>query len=222
MRAMILAAGRGSRMGVLTNNTPKPLLRVGRHYLIEYSLYALANIGIQDIVINICYLSEQIKAVLGNGSRYGVTIYYSEETEALETGGGVFQALPLLGEDPFIVLSSDVITDYPLDNLPRNPEGLAHLVLVDNPVYHPKGDFCLSGQKIYSGGDKTLTFSNIGIYRPELFINCSPGRFRLGTLLKEAVSNNRVTGERYEGIWYNLGSPQELSQVKTLPVYGTG
>lgn len=217
MRGMILAAGRGARMGALTANTPKPLLRIGNHFLIEYSIYSLAKIGIKDIVINICYQGEQIKQVLGDGAKYGVTIHYSEETEALETGGGIYQALPLLGSDPFIVLSCDVVTNYPLDRLPRNPPGLAHLVLVDNPPYHAKGDFCLKGNKIYCGHHSTLTFSNIGVYRPELFAQCKLEKFRLGNLLRKAILQDKVTGEHYQGIWYNLGTPDDLKQVTELP-----
>jgi len=205
MRGMILAAGRGARMGDLTLTTPKPLLKVKNRYLIEYSLQALIDAGIRDIIINVSYLGEQIKQVLGNGQRYGVNIYYSEETQALETGGGIYQALSLLGKNPFIVLSSDVITDYPLQNLPKEPQGLAHLVLVDNPDYHPQGDFYFNG--------KTFTFANIGIYRPELFIDCQPGCFRLGSLLHEAYAKHQVTMEHYSGFWHNLGTPQQLSAL---------
>lgn len=211
MRGMILAAGRGVRMGALTENTPKPLLKVAGRYLIEYSILALTRIGVRDIVINICYHADQIKEALGDGSRYNANIHYSEEEEALETGGGIFQALPLLGDQPFIVLSSDVITDYPLEKLPQNPEQLAHLVLVDNPVFHPMGDFCLAGSQIYLAIQNQFTFGNIGIYRPELFADCHPGKFRLGDLLKEAVKNSQVTGEHYRGVWYNMGTPEDLA-----------
>lgn len=214
---MILAAGRGQRMRELTADVPKPLIRVGQNYLIEYSLYALVNAGIQDIVINICYRGEQIKKALGNGARYGVNIHYSEEKDALETGGGVYQALPLLGPSPFIVLSCDVITDYCLRQLPQEPQSLAHLVLVNNPAFHLTGDFCLADNKIYCGKHSTFTFSNVGMYRPELFVNCKPGKFRLGTLLRNAVMMGRVTGEYYQGIWYNVGTPEELSKVTLLP-----
>ena len=146
-----------------------------------------------------------------------MNIIYSEEPVALETGGGIFQALPLLGNDPFIVLSCDVITDYPLSQLPKNPEKLAHLVLVDNPSYHPNGDFCLEKNKIFFGEEKTFTFGNVGIYRPELFADCQSGRFRLGDLLKKAIRANAVTGEKYSGFWQNLGTPQQFSSLVTLP-----
>lgn len=218
MRGMILAAGRGKRMGALTDHTPKPLLRVEKYYLIEYSLYSLIKIGIKDIVINISYHAAQIKEALGDGSRYGVTLHYSEEPEALETGGGIYQALPLLGQEPFIVLSCDIISDFRLETLPRKPKGLAHLVLVDNPPYHLKGDFSLAGEKIYFANDcPTLTFSNIGIYRPELFAHCQPGAFRLGNLLKEEIAKNNITGEHYRGLWHNVGSPDDFTKITALP-----
>lgn len=210
MRAMILSAGRGERMGELTRDVPKPLLRVGDRYLIEHSLDALVKVGIKEVVINICYRGEQIKQALGNGERYGINLYYSSETEALETGGGIFQALPLLGPEPFIVTSCDIVTDYALQNLPQHPTGLAHLVLVDNPVFHPQGDFCLFEQRVYYGKGQTLTFGNIGVYRPELFADCKPGRFRLGELLKKAILNQQVTGEHFQGRWHNVGTPEEL------------
>ena len=212
MRGMILAAGRGVRMGALTENTPKPLIKAAGKYLIEYSIESLTRLGVRDIVINICYHRDQIKKILGDGSRYGATFHYSEEEEALETGGGIFQALPLLGDEPFIVLSSDVITDYPLKQLPREPEHLAHLILVDNPSFHPRGDFCLTDQSIYLAEQNQFTFANVGIYRPELFANCRPGKFRLGDLIKQAVKNSQVTGEYYRGVWHNVGTPDDLGK----------
>jgi MurNAc alpha-1-phosphate uridylyltransferase len=218
MRAMILAAGRGERMGQLTHDVPKPLLKVAGHYLIEYSIYALRKAGITDIVINICYHAEKIKAALGNGQRYGVTIHYSEEETALETGGGIFQALPLLGDQPFLVISSDIISAYPFQNLLREPQGLAHLVLVDNPVFHPHGDFSLFGERIYYGKGHTFTFGNIGVYRPELFAHCHAGRFRLGELLKAEILNQQVSGEHYKGFWHNVGTPEQLDLVNECAV----
>lgn len=213
MRAMILAAGRGERMRELTHEMPKPLLKVAGHHLIEYSIYALRKAGITEIIINICYHAEQIKAVLGDGRRYGVTIHYSEEETALETGGGIFQALPLLGDEPFLVMSSDIICDYPLQNLLQEPHGLAHLVLVDNPVFHPGGDFSLSGRHICYDQGQTLTFGNIGVYRPELFAHCHAGRFRLSDVLKPEIINQQVSGEYYKGFWHNVGTPEQLNSV---------
>lgn len=210
MRGMILAAGRGERMGALTASQPKALVRLGEHYLIEYSLKALKKANVCEVVINVCYCKDQIKAALGDGSRYGMTIHYSEEEEALETGGGILKALPLLGKEPFIVLSCDVVSDYSLSVLPSRLEKLAHLVLVDNPLYHPGGDFCLYGKKVYLGGKSTFTFGNIGIYHPDLFKQCAPGKFRLGAVLKTAIHAEQVTGEHYQGIWHNIGRPEDL------------
>jgi MurNAc alpha-1-phosphate uridylyltransferase len=215
MRAMILAAGRGERMGQLTTQTPKPLLRVGENYLIEYVIAALRRAGISEIVINLSYLGEQIQSALGDGKRYGATIYYSVEPERLETGGGIFQALPLLGKEPFLVMSSDIITDYPLQQLPRHLGGLAHLLMVDNPAFHASGDFELQQGLITLGTDpkSKLTFGNIGVYHPKLFAGCEPGHFRLTKVLLPAITRGQVTGEHYRGIWHNVGSIDDLSIV---------
>jgi N-acetyl-alpha-D-muramate 1-phosphate uridylyltransferase len=210
MRAMILAAGRGTRMGDLTNDIPKPLLKVNGQYLIEYSLHALAKASVSEVVINVCYRKEMIKEALGDGERYGLTIQYSDEDEALETGGGIVKALPRLGKEPFIVISSDIVSDYPLQNLPKEPLGLAHLILIDNPSYHPGGDFCLYGHRIYYGKGETLTFGNIGVYRPELFAGCSVRKFPLVELFKREIANQKIDGEHYKGSWFNIGSPDQL------------
>lgn len=214
MRAMILAAGRGERMGALTQATPKPLLKVKQHYLIDYAIYALKRAGINDIVINVSYHKEQIKSALGDGSRYGVNLIYSEETERLETGGGIFNALPLLGKDPFIVMSCDIITDYALKNLPQTLTGLAHLVLVKNPHFHPEGDFGLHANgQIDLLAKPSLTFANIGLYHPALFVSCKAGHFRLNTCLFPAINQGLVTGELYQGTWFNVGTPDDLAAV---------
>ncbi len=212
---MILAAGRGVRMGALTEKTPKPLLKFADHYLIEYSIASLLHAGVRDIVINICYHAQQIRDALGDGSRYGARFFYSEEKEALETGGGIFQALPLLGNEPFIVLSADVVTDYPLQKLLDKPEKLAHLVLVDNPAFHPRGDFCLRDSVVYCAAQNEFTFANVGVYRRELFADCSPGKFHLGDLLKKAIRDSQVTGEHYRGVWKNVGTPEELKKTES-------
>lgn len=213
MRAMILAAGRGERMGALTQQTPKPLLRVNGKYLIEYPIALLKRAGFTDIVINLAYHGEQIKTALGDGKRYGVSICYSEEKTRLETGGGILQALPLLGNEPFLVLSSDVITDYPLEQLPRDPDGLAHLVMVKNPSYHPQGDFGLHEGRLSMQAKPTLTFGNISVFRPALFADCQPGHFRLTKLFIPAILKGQMTGELYQGLWYNVGTPQDLTEV---------
>ena len=192
MRGMILAAGLGKRMGDLTLKTPKALLKVGHRYLIEYPIQSFVNAGIREIVINIFYHKEQIKEALGDGSNYGVNITYSEEDERLETGGGIVKALPLLGPDPFVVMSSDVITDYPLENLFKKDHRLAHLILVQNPAFHLQGDFCLNeNNEIYYGQSDTFTFASFGIYRPELFTGykpiyfCLPDAWKAGIHLKK-------------------------------------
>lgn len=214
MRAMILAAGRGDRMGKLTVNTPKPLLRINGHYLIDYAIANIKWAGIHEIVINISYHAEQIKTALGNGERHGVSIIYSEEKERLETGGGIFQALPLLGSRPFLVMSSDIITDYPLQKLFCYSESLAHLLLVNNPPYHPYGDFGLRDGNIDTDARPTYTYANIGVYRPEFFTDCEPGYFRLAQVLKPAISSGLVTGELYHGMWHNIGTPDDLVRAR--------
>jgi MurNAc alpha-1-phosphate uridylyltransferase len=215
-RAMILAAGRGQRMGELTTHCPKSLLRIGEQYLIEHAILSIRQAGIDEIVINVSYHGDQIKAALGDGSHYGVKIFYSEEPERLETGGGIFQALPLLGNQPFLVMSSDIITDFPLADLPQYPDGLAHLVMVSNPVFHTQGDFGLSEGRIEMNAEPKLTYANIGIFRPEIFANCTPGHFRLTQVLNPAIADKQVTGEQYQGTWYNIGTAADLEEVRHM------
>lgn len=211
MRAIILAAGLGERMGVMTQATPKPLLLLHGHHLIEYAIFNLKRAGIVDLIINIFYHGAQIKAALGNGKRYGVNIIYSEEKERLEVGGGLVQALPLLGKDPFVVISSDVITDFPLATLPKEPQGLAHLVLVDNPPFHPQGDFGLRDGYVDIHACSRLNYSGIGVYRPELFAGIPYGFKRFSDILLPWLQQDKqVTGEYYQGIWYNIGTPKDL------------
>lgn len=211
MKAMILAAGRGERMRPLTDATPKPLLEVGGKALIVYHLEALREAGIREVVINLAHLGEMIRAALGDGGAFGVDIAYSREPEgALETGGGILQALPLLDADPFVVVNGDIWTDYPFSRLPLSPEGLAHLVLVDNPSQHPEGDFALSGDRVMCSRSQRLTFSGISVLRPELFAGCAPGRFPLTPLLRQATAQGQVGGEYYHGGWFDIGTPQRL------------
>jgi len=216
MRAMILAAGRGERMRPLTDTVPKPLLKVAGQCLIEYHINALVAAGFTDIVINLAYLGEQIRQTLGDGQHYGVRLHYSDEgSQALETGGGIVHALPLLGNNPFLVLNGDIWTDYPFHRLREHQvSGLAHLILVNNPSHNPIGDFHLQGQQIDAQGNPRLTFSGIGIYHPYLFQNCQPGRFSVVPLLREAMAKKQITGEHYPGQWQDIGTPQRLQQLE--------
>ncbi len=215
MKAMILAAGRGERMRPLTDHTPKPLLPVADRPLIVHQMTALRAAGITELVINTGHLGAQLTGVLGNGGAWGLRIVYSPEPpDALETGGGIFQALPLLGSEPFLVVNGDVWTDYPFVRLPAASFGLAHLVLVDNPPHHPAGDFALRADGVVEQADAArLTFSGISILRPELFAGCAPGRFPLGPLLRRAMTNGQVTGEHYKGDWRDIGTPQRLAEL---------
>lgn len=214
---MILAAGRGERMRPLTDATPKPLLQAGGCTLIEHHITALVQAGIPDIVINHAWLGQQIEDFLGDGGRYGARIRYSPEGEVgLETGGGIFQALPLLGEAPFIVVNGDIWTDYAFANLPRTPQGLAHLVVVPNPDFNARGDFVLNDGLIRNSGEPRFTFSGIGVYHPRLFAHCDSGRFPLAPLLRKAADAGLVSGECYAGRWFDVGTPQRLTALDNL------
>jgi MurNAc alpha-1-phosphate uridylyltransferase len=211
MKAFILAAGRGERMRPLTDTTPKPLLKVGGRSLIEYHLDALARAGVRDIVINTAWLGEQIHAALGSGKLYGLQITYSHEKDgALETAGGIIHALSLLGDAPFIVVNADIWTDYDFTHLPAEPDGLAHLVLVDNPPQHPQGDFALQGHHVHASGAHCLTYSGIGVYRPALFAGLPQGKRPLAPLLREAMKREEVSGEHYAGRWLDIGTAARL------------
>ena len=219
MKAMILAAGRGERMRPLTDDTPKPLLRIGGQTLIEHHIHALVQAGFTELVINHAHLGEQIVAALGDGNAYGVEIRYSPETPpALETGGGIFNALPLLGDGPFLVLNADIWTDFPLGELPEQIEGLAHLVLVDNPEHHAQGDFSLSAGQVSQTGPAMLTFGGIGVYSPELFNGCAAGAFPLAPVLRQAMDDGRVSGEHYQGSWFDIGTPERLEAVNRVVI----
>ena len=214
MKAMILAAGRGERMRPLTDHTPKPLLKVADKALIEYHIEGLVRAGFADIIINHAWLGEQFEQALGGGERYGAHLMYSPEgTTALETGGGIFKALPLLGSAPFVVVNGDVWSDYPFTRLPRNMTTLAHLVLVPNPPQHPQGDFFFADGALRESGMAKFTFSGIGMYRAELFTGCRPGAFPLAPLLRAAITQGRVSGELYEGAWYDIGTPERMEQL---------
>jgi len=214
MMAMILAAGRGERMRPLTDHLPKPLLKVGGKALIEHHVASLAAAGFRDLVINHAHLGAQIEAYLGSGERYGVRITWSREPDgALETGGGIFQALPKLEGDAFLVVNADVWTDYPFARLAKPVTGLAHLVLVDNPPEHPQGDFVLRDARVLAEGTPRLTFSGIGVYHRDLFRGCQPGRFPLAPLLRTAMEKGQVSGEHYTGAWRDIGTPERLDEL---------
>ena len=215
MKAMILAAGRGERMGALTDGVPKPLLEVGGRPLIEHQILRLATAGYRDIVVNLAWLGEQIAARLGDGSGLGVRIRYSREPEgALDTGGGIRQALSLLGDERFVVVNSDVWSDYSFEKLRGAGTGDAHIVLVDNPAHHPDGDFALSPDgKIVEAGHGRLTFSGIGWYRPRLFAARSSLRYPLVAVLRDAIEAGTLSGELHRGEWIDVGTPDRLEAL---------
>ncbi len=215
MKAMILAAGRGERMRPLTDRAPKPLLKLGSQTLIERHLQALARAGVHEVVINVSWLGHMIRDLLGDGSRWSLRIHYSDEGPvALETGGGIFKALPLLGPAPFIVINGDVLSDYPLARLSLPAQANGHLVLVPNPPHHPRGDFGLENGRVLTTGLSTLTFSGLAMYRTEFFDGCTPGRFPLLPLLRRAIDAGTLSGERYEGEWSDVGTPQRLAELE--------
>ncbi len=212
---MILAAGRGERMRPLTDHTPKPLLEVGGQPLIAWHLEALAGAGVEIVVINTAWLADRIEEWVGDGARWGVQVVYSREPPgALETGGGILKALPLLGSDPFWVINGDVWIDYPMQAFPRELGGLAHLVLVENPVHNPEGDFPLDGQGRVGEDGVRLTFSGVGLFHPGLWRGCRPGRFALAPLIRRAAAQGRVTGERWPGAWHDVGTPARLAALR--------
>lgn len=232
MRAMVLAAGRGERMRPLSDRTPKPLLSVGGKPLIGHLLEGLARAGVREVVINLSWLGAQIREALGDGAAYGVRIAYTEEGPVpLETGGGVLNALPLLGAEPFLVVSGDIWTEFDFGGLthvagsardagapryagtPVDAGADARIVLVPNPPFHPRGDFGLDGDRVVERASETLTYANIGLYRRELFADCAPGRFPLVTPLRRAIAAGRLRGELYDGEWMNLGTPEQLAML---------
>lgn len=232
MKALIFAAGRGERMRPLTDRTPKPLLMVGGKPLIVWQLERLAALGVREVVINTSWLAAQFPAALGDGARWGLRLHYSHEgPEPLETGGGMLHALALLAatmstDEPLLAVNGDVWSDVDFARLPREPRGVAHLVLVDNPAQHPHGDFALDPQgNVHATGAACLTFAGIGVYRPALFadwrtvIGAAPGaardppRFRLAPLLIAAMANGTVSGEHHRGAWTDVGTPARLAAL---------
>ncbi|MDR5904615.1 N-acetylmuramate alpha-1-phosphate uridylyltransferase MurU [Franzmannia qiaohouensis] len=222
MKAMILAAGFGTRMRPLTDHCPKPLLPVAGRPLIVHQLERLAAAGIDDIVINVSYRGEQIIQALGDGSDYGVRIAWSREEAPLETGGGIRQALPLLGEAPFLLVNGDIWCDAALDAMPALEGGLAHLWLVDNPDHHPAGDFHLDARGgVHVEGSPRLTFAGLSLLDPALVADQPPGAFALAPLLKRAMDAGQVRGQHFRGTWVDVGTPARLyaldAQLRRTP-----
>ncbi len=218
MKAMILAAGKGERLRPLTLHTPKPLVRAAGVPLIEYHVRALATAGFDELVINHAWLGQQIEDYLGDGRRFGVAIRYSAEGEPLETGGGIHRALGLLGDEPFLVVNGDIWTDYDFARLRKPLDGLAHLVLVDNPPHNPGGDFRLAAERVATaeGEGDALTYSGISVLHPALFEGCQAGAFKLAPLLRRAMADQQVSGERFAGIWIDVGTHERLAEVERI------
>jgi MurNAc alpha-1-phosphate uridylyltransferase len=215
MKAMLLAAGRGERMRPLTDTCPKPLLNVAGKPLISWHLERLAQAGFREVVINLSWLGELIADAVGDGSKFGLSIQYSREPwPALETGGGIVQALPLLGEGPFLLVNGDVFTDIDFSALQIAPDDLAHLVLVPNPAHHARGDFGLAGRgRIVAEGGERLTYSGVAVLRPGFFAGAAPGRFPLLPWLLRALEAGRLGGQRHDGMWLDVGTPERLAQL---------
>lgn len=212
---MILAAGRGERMRPLSDRLPKPLLAVRGKPLIVHHLEKLSRLGVRTVVVNLAWLGERLRAALGDGARWQLRIQYSDEGEAaLDAGGGIFRALPWLGSEPFLVVSGDVFTEFDFAALAIAPEALAQLVLVPNPSHHPQGDFALLDGQVRSRGEPTWTYAGIGLYRPQLFDGCKPGKFALLPPLQAAMATRRLHGQVYTGGWTNVGTPEQLAALQ--------
>ena len=219
MKAMILAAGMGNRMRPLTLHTPKPLLEVGGKPLIVWHIEKLQKIGVQEIVINTAWLGEKLADALGDGSQFGVKILWSHEGEGLETAGGIINALPLLGNEPFILVNGDVWTtmDFaPLLNV-QLQDDLAHLVLVENPVQHPQGDFTLAANKAYTfeqaRSGENLTYSGVAVMHPQMFDGLESGKRPLAPLLKQAMQQEKISAQKLQGVWVDVGTPERLNAL---------
>jgi MurNAc alpha-1-phosphate uridylyltransferase len=211
---MLLAAGRGERMRPLTDALPKALVKVGGRALIAWHLAALARGGIRDVVINLSWLGGQLRDALGDGRDFGVSISWSDEGPVpLETGGGIFRALRLLGAEPFLVVNADIWTDIDFGRLQLPSEAHAHLVLIPNPPHHPRGDFGLDGDRVVARESERLTYSGVGVYSPEFFAGCTAARFPLLPLLNRAIAADRVRGEVHRGQWCDVGTAERLASL---------
>ena len=212
---MILAAGRGERLRPLTDEAPKPLIKVAGKSLIEYHLSNLADAGFKEIVINTAWLGKKIHQQLGNGENYGLSIQYSDEGEALETAGGIINALPLLGNKPFLVVNGDIWCDFDFSSLTKLSNSTqAHLVLVNNPNHNPHGDFSLRDSHIKNTGKTMYTYSGIGIYSAAFFAEQKPGKTPLAPIIKNKSDNNLVSGQFYNGLWTDVGTMERLQQLE--------
>ena len=218
MKAMVLAAGHGTRMKPLTDHTPKPLLKVGGKPLIAWHIEKLKQAGFKDIIINIAWLGYQIPEALGDGSNFGVNLHYSDEQKdgALETAGGIIKALDFFDDETFLVVNGDVWCDHQYSNTnPLKDDDLAHLVLVNNPEHNPDGDFALIKQRVITEGSDKFTFSGIGYYHPALFKTLPQGKRPLAPLLREAMDSNKVSGKLFTGDWRDIGTPERLYELDT-------
>src|SRR3990167_383404 len=208
---MVLAAGRGERLKSYTDDLPKPLLKIGNTTLMDHTLHQLQQAGIREVVINVHYFREKIMQHCGDGSRYGLKIRYSIEEELLETGGGITYALPLLGDEPFLLISGDIWIDYPLSQLMQKNPSYAHLVLVGNPDFNPKGDYGLDADgKLLLVALKKFTYASFGVLHPRLFQHKKVSPFRLTEVLNPAIQAGKVTGEKYSVEWHNITTEKEL------------
>ncbi len=214
---MILAAGEGTRLRPLTNRVPKPLIRIGPCTLIERHLRRLANAGFTQIVVNVRYKKQLLVETLGDGANYGVDISYSDESDSvLDTGGGIKRALPLLGNDVFLVINADVYTDWQPATFDLPTDKQAHLLLVNNPRHHPGGDFSLERGVVTLAGKTRLTYAGIGYYRPALFATVPERRFKLAQVLATAIARHKISGEHCDDFWADVGTPESLAELKHL------
>jgi MurNAc alpha-1-phosphate uridylyltransferase len=214
VKAMILAAGRGERLRPLTDDCPKALVAVRGQSLLERHLERFSGAGIKDVVINLGWHGEQIRERVGSGSKYGLNVAFSDEGEnILETGGGIHNALHLLGSDPFLVVNSDIYTDMPMTEIGLPENALGHLVLVPNPDYRDTGDFDLVDGLVRNSASPSLTYGGVAVYRPEFFDGCEAGRFSIVPMLRKTADDGRLQGALYKGLWADVGTPERLAAI---------
>lgn len=213
---MILAAGRGERLRPVTDNLPKALVEVRGNSLLEHHLQAVRSAGVETVVINLGWLGEQIVERIGSGSSFGLNVVYSPEgDDILETGGGIHRALPMLGNEPFLVINADIWTDMPLPVAELDDDDVGHLMLVPTPGHKSTGDFDLADGRVRNGEDAEFTFSGVAVYRPEFFANCTPGRFPLAPMLRAAADAGQLGGSVYAGLWRDVGTPERLTELNS-------